>query len=160
GEGDLMGYYTEIDFSLRVKKDKLPIFKNLLANLRKEAKDSHHWFWYWEHVLEVTDDGIITVTDCHGKFDKFEQLALFLAPYVEQGEIYGYGEDHDDVWRIKFDGKGNSRRETACYVYNLNEIRKRLCKAIKMIEDWNDYKRCGDVFKLLCDVKKGIDGDD
>ncbi len=98
-----MGYYSTMEQSVRVKKDKLEAFKDALKTTNDDRIN-----WMLETFF-VNDEGWIDCEDWNAKWNEDEALMKFLAPFLEAGDITFVGED-GERWGYRFDGKGGIKR--------------------------------------------------
>ena len=105
----MMGYYSVITIETKIRADKLSAFRtekrNALDLLPRRGPNGNESFLYNLELLLVDDQGIITVDQEENKWYAHAELARFLSPYVEKGDICFDGED-DVSWGYRFDGKG------------------------------------------------------
>lgn len=116
-----MGYYTEIVVDVRVKKEMIRKFKAEIRRKTQLLKRDNDWFKHWFSYysdISVNKGREITFEEYLRKMFSVEEFAEWLAKFVEEGYIYGYGEVPEDVWRIYFDGKGNYCIQVATFVWS------------------------------------------
>ena len=107
-----MGYYTAISVKLKVREGKIEEIRREIERMKRLAQTArgYEWFRYYDDIA-VDDDGWIGFSEYYRNICQHEELAEWLAPYVEQGIIECHGDAPRDIWRIYFDGSGNFQRQ-------------------------------------------------
>lgn len=124
-----MGYYTEVQVGLRVKKEKQDAFQEEIKKLHQETPD------WWGHYsdLRLDANGNILFDTYSRKWYDEEKLYEFLAPYVEKENfVIGQGEACGDYWRVLFDGEGKYKMQEPVFA---DEDMKRLMDAAQELLD-------------------------
>jgi hypothetical protein len=112
-----MGYYTTVEMALQVKRQKLAKFESAIAQLKAGPEDKgNKWFDRYDD-LGIGPGGYLQLQENRRKLCDADKLAAFLAPYVEQGGIWCWGEEPGDISRIVFDGRGNFEMQQGRVVY-------------------------------------------
>lgn len=107
-----MGYYTQVELDLQIKKEKREMFQKEIEKLHQDMPG------WWKHYadLKIDEEGYIVFEDYSRKWYEDDNFYDFLAPYVgKESYVIGQGEDFRDYWRIVFDGEGKYHQEIATF---------------------------------------------
>jgi hypothetical protein len=114
-----MGYYSQMEINLKVKKEKIEILRKEIERLNQEYEEKMRTrtgivdsdlIVYFLTELDIDDEGYFNFPIYYDKWYGNEEFVKFIADYVNEGTLIFTGED-GEKWGYMFDGKGK--------VYNL-----------------------------------------
>lgn len=117
-----MGYYSEANFNVQIKKEKIAEFQKAVAELKadkiKKPDDINLDFtdYFFADDFNIDENGYFEYNDFYNKWYDSELFAVFIRDFVTDGRITFYGED-GEKWGYYFDGNGNA--------HNLNFVEAR-----------------------------------
>ena len=157
-----MGYHSTLtlDFLFKTDFDKKKLMAKFdkLVNDRKEMQDVKSDYYdldYFQGAKIVKGYGMelyLEIDDYYGKFSEegILSLARFFAPYIKKGgAIQVNGEESEDLWQIRFVGKGKYIQENAAIIYGhdsykefMEEFSKKMPAELKhKIEEWHGARQ-------------------
>lgn len=100
-----MGYYSKIEFGVKVKPNKIKALKTALKNVNPNKVEPDYLQSHLEGIEII--DGYLKLKngDYYRKWYQDEEMVKFLAPFLDEGTINFTGED-GEKWGYLFDGKG------------------------------------------------------
>ena len=97
-----MGYYTTMEISVEIKKEKINEFRSLIESKRNDDTELSQNFL---QDIKVNEDGSLEFEECYGRHYGDKDFVKLLAPFVEEGYVEFFGDD-GARWGYHFCGDG------------------------------------------------------
>ena|SRR5271157_5306555 len=99
-----MGYYSTIEFNVKVKKDKI---KDCAIFIEKRVRElsSGYVLWHLRNITEIDKNGNITFATNYSKWYYEVNFLCELLPFLDNGQVIFKGEGSETWGYDIFNGK-------------------------------------------------------